>query len=510
MSVYKEIKNIGVDLFYSYHPKVLQLKREAKSLYKNLKSQGLSLMQCQELVAKRNGFTNWYSFIHLIKKHYQQDLENIPFIITTDKITPKKDNKYSDSLKSTSTYLKDEKNKPILFGYDINFGHYKWQNDSSMRTHQLILGQSIYNKYDVYIAKQSIRNNRSVIFFNGDGDAKTLDSLIQSAKQANRLSDIKIINFTKESLYLHHEYKIKDIFLGSIHSGVELFYKFLDFKEDYWNMHGISLISFIIMYLVYKRDNEGMVITLDTIKEHFNLEKIKTIVQEDLPQHIKHGITNYLNSSESSHEYIVKNLIKFLDELIATEMFTNDENAINLNNLIDKNKNNIYIFQISPDTKISKFLLLILKENIDQFYNISGLNEEKKNSELFYIFIRSCNILPRASIMLAHARAMGLSLTLSYLNIKKLEYYSDKENTQAIIANCNTKIFSNIEEDEQTVKLLNMSKDEVSQSSILNINNENISISIKSSDKKSNYVWLIKSKYASQISFESPDEDNMA
>ena len=150
MSIYEEVKNIGIDLFVSYHPKVIQLKRESKALHKELKSKGLSLMQCQELTAKQNGFNNWYNFIHLIKRHYQQDLDNVPFVITKDKqATVYSKEKIKDHTKN-SKWLGYEENNPILLGYDINFGHYKWQNDNSMKTHQMILGESVYKKYEFW------------------------------------------------------------------------------------------------------------------------------------------------------------------------------------------------------------------------------------------------------------------------------------------------------------------------------------------------------------------------
>ena len=34
MTIYYKIKNTGIDLFISYHPKVIQLKREAKNKIK--------------------------------------------------------------------------------------------------------------------------------------------------------------------------------------------------------------------------------------------------------------------------------------------------------------------------------------------------------------------------------------------------------------------------------------------------------------------------------------------
>lgn len=71
-----------MDVLVACHPTVLKFKRESKSLHKDLKSKQVTLMQCQEIIAKQHGFNNYHHFLQMIKKYYTEGLESIPFIVT--------------------------------------------------------------------------------------------------------------------------------------------------------------------------------------------------------------------------------------------------------------------------------------------------------------------------------------------------------------------------------------------------------------------------------------------
>ena len=532
MSIYKEIKNVGIDLFVSYHPKVIQLKKESKVLHKELKSKGLSLMQCQELTAKQNGFHNWYNFIHLIKRHYQQSLDNVPFILTTSKELPIQ-SEHKAKIKGCtngSKYLNYSEDNPILLGYDINFGHYKWQNDNSMNTHQIILGESIYREYDVYLANQTMKNKRSMVFLNGEVDNNTLDSLVKSAIENGRKSDLKLINFKNSSIFPDYEHKIQNNFLGSSGMLTETFFSMIE-VEDEFKTKTLSLIACIMLYLAYKRDLENTKITLERIREIILLENIVAASQEkSIPSHIYSSLTNYLNSlsekenKQSIGEILVKHekLREPIDELlkilIDTEMFNNDEKSVNLDSLIEKNNHHIYIVQFSySNINISKKLHILFLNSIKSSMarklgsTIEGSTDQieekvKQNRNVLYVFIRSCYSPKGVSVLSAQARSLGLSFSFSYSSLTKLEELSSKIEAVSIIANTNTKIFSTLESDYQTVALLERYKNEVSEGSVLNINDNSLSININLNRRKKDHVWLVKRGYASQVSFDSPYE----
>ena len=532
MSIYKEIKNVGIDLFVSYHPKVIQLKKESKVLHRELKSKGLSLMQCQELTAKQNGFHNWYNFIHLIKRHYQRGLDNVPFILTTDKNIPTKLD-YQAKLNYSKCFTKGESDNPLLLGYDINFGHYKWQNDYSMKTHQLILGESIYKKYDVHLANQAMNNNRSLVFFNGEGDNDTLKSLVNSAIEKGRQSDLKIMNFKNSSIFPQYECKIKDKFLGSSGMLTEIFISMIALDEEL-KAKLILFISATIMYLVYKRDSENTDITLAKIREIILFKNLASASQDKyLPSHISSSFKYYFNElSEkinkasidemlAKHEQLREPFDVVLKSLVDSNMFNNDEKSICLDSFIEKNNSHIYIAQFDARDKyhseiFHKLFLNSIKSSIATALGVSleGSVDQieakrNKNTNVLYVFIRSCYTPKAISVLPSQARSLGLSLSFSYSSLTKLEELSDKSETESVIANTNTKIFSTLEGDYQTITLLEKYKNEVSEvseGSVLNINDSSLSININLDRRKKDYVWLVKRGYASQVSFDSPYE----
>ena len=70
-----------------------------------------------------------------------------------------------------------------------------------------------------------------------------------------------------------------------------------------------------------------------------------------------------------------------------------------------------------------------------------------------------------------------------------------------------SKIFSSLENEPKTVALLEKYKNEVSGESVLNINDNTLSININYNKRKNDHVWLIKKGNASQISFDFTDDE---
>ena len=82
-------------------------------------------------------------------------------------------------------------------------------------------------------------------------------------------------------------------------------------------------------------------------------------------------------------------------------------------------------------------------------------------------------------VLSAQARSLGLSINFSYSNLKEMKVFNIDQDLQTILANTNTKIFSTTKEDEETVKLLEKYKSEVSKDSIISMRAKEIYINIK-------------------------------
>jgi hypothetical protein len=479
MSILKGIKDAGLDVFISYHPIVIKLKRKSKELHKELKSQGFSLMQCQEVIAQRYGFNNWYHFFQLIKKHYQVGLENIPFIVTT----------------------KLEKNEHFLVGYDINFGHYKWQNESSMKTHHFIIGKDTFTDYDVFLALQAIEKGNEVFFINGISDTKTTHELKHHAIIYRREDNLKIIDSnSKQKLYNHFN-------MGS--GGLtEIIYSCLDIDDDFIRNKTISFLSSLIMALVYKRDIDKTVLPLEIIKEHLNLDKFIELYKSELPEHILNIMKEYLNTlpefnvdkpiiklTSNFHQKLIEPIINLIDEVISLNILSNDVNSIHISSLLDRDKS-IYIFNAEKEIH-QRFLTALLRQSFAKKLGVPlddnqhrYLYEKKPN--LYNIFLREVAVPRGMAVIASQARSLGMSMTYSYSSLSKMKKILSLD-FESLLINTNTKIIGANEND--AIEYLNLYKKEVTLHNLEWKNN------IKDEIIKNDYVWIMKHDDVSQISF---------
>lgn len=478
MAIIKSLKETGLDIYLNYHPKVLLLKKESKKLHKELKNQNISLMQSQTIVAQNYGFNDWHHFMSIIKKHYNSELDKKLFTIT-------KDISFN--------------NNQILFGKDINFNHFKWQDDSAMRTHQLILGEHLYNTYDLFLAHQTISQNKEVFFLNPTS-TQDIDSLISYAKKAGRENDIRIFDFTNNSKYQLYAKKINlnntNLIINS-----SIIYNLGMHKDNKWLNKATLLIQSLIPHL-YK-DNQ---FDLQIFKNSLSFDYIINLINNtNIPEITKNYFSSYLNSLHENNslsnknEFIIEqhNYLKIRIEQ-SIEWLNNQIFSINgipLENLLFQNNTNnkyINIFNFGNSTHdiiYHYFILNSMKNKLGHHlgtindFNLSKINSKKDTS---FIFIRECHLSSNLNMLLAQARSSGISLNLSYSSKEKLEQLSFVS-YDIIFANTLTKILAN----EEKNKLFNLNHS--NDSSILN--NPNItSINI-------DYFWLLKNTSMYQINF---------
>lgn len=472
------LQNIKVDVLVACHPSVLKFKREAKALHKQSKSEKLTLQQCQEIIAKRNGFNNYHHFIQTIKKFYVEGLESIPYVITPNL----------------------EKNENFLIGYDVNFGHYKWQDESSMRLQQLVIGSDIYDDYDTFLALQSIEKNKEVLFINGRPDSKLETILKNHAIKHGREKDFKIFDQNHEKIYNHF----------SMSSGAlaEMIMSMVNIEiNELIKGKIIALLVGVIMALVYKRDSEKSVLPIEKIKQSLELHKMIELYQEDLPYHIKKAIKDYLTSlpefttveditetTLNQHNLLTDIVKEVLDNIISLNILSNDSNCVDMNNLLVRDKS-IYLFN-APNQYEQLFLTNLLKNTIysqlgASIESVYGNAEVKKNKSLYNIFFREISVTKGTSVILAQLRGTGYSVTFSY---KSLDTMRDLLGLEcfSVVANLNTKIISPNE--KEVINYLKIFDNYEVMGEKLNqhINNDNI---------KHNYVWVIKKDDISQVSY---------
>lgn len=404
MTILNTLKKTGIEIFISYHPIILKFKREAKELHKQLKNQKISLMQCQEIIVKRNGFNNWHHLIQELKKIYQEDLDNCPLEVSQD----------------------IQINNSYILGYDKIFNNYKYQSLDSSLTHKLFVGKDVVGNYDEFIAKQSIRMEQPVLFVSNKDKSGSLDNLVGYANKIGRENDIKIIS--TEHYHLENNF---NYFSSS--SLMSLFYNLIE-DDSMIGKKGnlLSFLSFAFMYMQYKQQNDNqLILSLEKMLEILNSKTYLT--DNNLPKHILDS--RKINQDSVEFENILR---KKIEELIETKLFSFKDKTVPIT--LNKNKTDIYL--ISENQNICKIVLLLLKYGmVDEFQRVvvGGVHEQvyKKKKPIYSIFVRNV-FLPGFSAIPAQARSLRVSVNISFSEIKNLK---DIE-IQTLIANTNLKFLS--------------------------------------------------------------------
>lgn len=489
-NIFTEIK---LDLFVKSHPRVNEFKRKAKELKKN-KYKDLPLMTCQEIVAQLNGFNNWHHFLTMVKKSYEKELDNKEFIITKN---PMLDYDH------------------ILMGHDINMNNYKWQDDSSMCTHCLIVGENLNQMYEMFVIKQLIEKNKCVYVCN-----QTIDEtyeIINLAKKNKRENDLSIVDFSNNFNGNKFAIKIKDDFSSILNYELSAFLFNISSLDNHYNEYDkariLSLLSIVSLVLTHLRDSGKIKLNFFNIKDFLNLEKIKDLKQNNfLPKHIQFELNKYLSSLDSFdektgvskkedlenfHNIIKNNISKHLDIMASNDVFNAD--GVDIEDLFSENKK-IIVFNFLNDNNLNKlFQYLIL--NIFKKYIAKSLSVSiSQNSKIFnqkidkktkYVFFRDI-YLPNGFLnILAQARSLKISLFFSYKTLLKMESQLGKEQTLSIIGNTNTKIFK--DEDR------NLFQNEFSQNFDSSFYCKKNLLETYNLEKNKDYFWILKNDQEYQL-----------
>lgn len=411
MTILKTLKNTGIEIFLSYHPTILKFKREAKELHKELKSQKLSLMQCQEIIVKRNGFNNWHHLQQELKKFYQEDLNNSSLSISTD-------------IEIGNSYI---------LGYDKIFNHYKYQSLDLSLTHRLFLGKGVVRNYDEFIAKQSIKMGCPVLFVsNKDKDEiNAFEDIVAYAIREGRGTNIKRIGID--------DYNLENNFnIFGASTLTELFFRLAEYNHLSEGKKGkfIVFASFFFMYLKDKQSKDKQFI--------LSLEKMRDVLRttdylqdEDIPKHISLARKDWIENPDLEIRDI---LYGEIERLIDLNLFSFKTNTLSLN-FVD-NKESIYL--VLADNFVCKLIAILLKISIGYTlgkpisssvdYNYSG----KKQRVPYSIFFRNVNLPKGFAVVPAQARSMRISMNIVYDDFEDLQ---DME-FQSLIANTNLKYLS--------------------------------------------------------------------
>lgn len=382
-----------------------------------------------------------------------------------------------------------------FFGNERNTKKELWFNNSDMRTHILIFGTTGAGKTETLLSLgyNALVQGSGLIYVDGKGENVLYTKVFAMARTMGREDDVLCVNYMTgaRDVFGPQEKKLSNT-LNPFASGgsgglQELLVSLMDDGGgggDMWKGRAISLISAIMMALVYMRDKGEILLDVDIIREYLILETIiKMNKRSDFPPHIKAALRGYLVSlpgfQESApkqndtvmeqHGYLQMQFTKLLGSLADQYGF-----------IFKTNLGEVNFKDIVLNRRILVVLLPALEKSTDELANLGkiiiatlkqmmaaalGSTVEGSYSEVVetkpttskmpfmtildeygYYAVKGSAVIP------AQARSLGFSMIFAGQDLPAFEKAS-KEEAASIVANCNIKICMKLEDPKDTFDL---------------------------------------------------------
>ena len=196
-----------------------------------------------------------------------------------------------------------------FFGNERKTKKELWFNNSDMRTHILIFGSTGAGKTETLLslAYNALVHGSGLIYVDGKGENVLYTKVFAMARTMGREDDVLVINYMTgaRDVFGPQEKKLSNT-LNPFSSGgsgglTELLVSLMDDGGgggDMWKGRAISLISAIMMALVYMRDQKEILLDVDAIREYLILDNIIKLykTRRDFPNHIRAALRAYLVS----------------------------------------------------------------------------------------------------------------------------------------------------------------------------------------------------------------------
>lgn len=346
------------------------------------------------------------------------------------------------------------------------------------------------------LAFNSLVQGSGLIYVDGKGDVGLFSKIFSMARRVGREDDILVINYMTGSRDVlgPQENKLSNTLnpfaQGSSGGLTELLVSLMDDggSDGMWKGRAISLISAIMMALCYMRDNDGVLLDIDVIREHLILDNIiKLNKRRDLPANIRQSIRGYLVSLPGFQEGAPKQNETALEQHGYLQMqFTRLLGSLSdtYGYIFKTNLGEVDFKDVVLNRRILVVLLPALEKSSDELANLGkiivaclkqmmaeGLGNKLEGTHDDVIETRPTKsptpfvcILDEygyysvkgAAVMPAQARSLGFSMIFAgqdYAAFKK----GDEKEAESIVANCNIKIFMKLEDPMATYELFEKS-----------------------------------------------------
>lgn len=337
-----------------------------------------------------------------------------------------------------------------------------------------------------------------LIYVDGKGENVLFTKVFAMARTMGREDDVLVINYMTgaKDVFGPQEKKLSNTlnpFSNGSSGGLnELMTSLMDGGEgggDMWKGRAISLMSAVMMALVYMRDEKEILLDVEAIREYLILENIIKLykTRKDFPKHISMALRAYLVSlpgfQESApkqndtvyeqHGYLQMQFTKILGSLSDQYGF-----------IFKTNLGEVDFKDVVLNRRILVVLLPALEKSTDELANLGKIvvaclkqmmasalgasiegsyadvvETKPTNSEMPFMTILDeygYYAVKGSAVMPAQARSLGFSMIFAGQDLPAFEKAS-KEEAASIIANCNIKICMKLEDPKDTYQLFESS-----------------------------------------------------
>lgn len=346
----------------------------------------------------------------------------------------------------------------------------------------------------ISLAYNTLTTGSGFIYVDGKGDNGLWAKIFSVVRSLGREDDLLVVNFMTggRDMTVAQTYKpsntLNPFTTGSAAGLTELLVGLMDEAGGdgaMWKGRAISLISAIMLALVWMRDHAGLLLDVDQIREHLVLDNIQTLSKRrDLPNNAKKAIGAYLKSLPGYVEGAPKQSETVTDQHGYLQMqFTRILGSLSetYGHIFRTNLGEVDFFDVVLNRRILVVLLPAMEKSTDELANLgkiivgclkqmmaTGLGDvlegdyadviERKptTSPSPYMCILDeygYYVVKGASVMPAQARSLGFCMVFAGQDYPAFKKNNNAEEAVSTIGNCNIKIFMKLEDPTETYDL---------------------------------------------------------
>lgn len=350
----------------------------------------------------------------------------------------------------------------------------------------------------ISLAFNSLVQGSGFIYVDGKGDNSLWAKIYSICRSMGREDDLLVVNYMTggRDVFGPQKNKLSNTLnpfsTGSAGGLTELLVGLMDEAggdNAMWKGRAISLISGVMFALVFMRENEGLLLDVDQIRDYLILENIQKLAKRrDLPPNILASIRAYLRSLPGYMENSAKQSETVLDQHGYLQMqFTRILGSLSdtYGYIFRTNLGEVDFFDVVINRRILVVLLPALEKSPDELGNLgkiivaslkqmmsTGLGDTLEGDYQDIIEIKPTNspapytcildeygyyVVKGAAVMPAQARSLGFSMVFAGQDYPAFKKNNNQEEAVSTIGNCNIKIFMKLEDPTDTFDLFKQS-----------------------------------------------------